>query len=107
MRACTGSTGLSGGMRRRLDLGLALVHRPPVLLLDEPTASLDPISRREFWEELARSCDRGTCVLLATQNIEEAEYLASRVAVLVEGALWLDDTPTAALREMALDADAA
>jgi len=98
---------LSGGMRRRADLGLALIHRPPVLLLDEPTASLDPISRRELWGELARLRDGGTCVLLATQNMEEAEYLTNRVVVLVDGALRLDDTPAAAFREISLNVNAA
>lgn len=97
---------LSGGMRRRLDLGLALIHRPPALLLDEPTASLDPISRHEFWEELTRLRDQGTCVLFATQNMEEARQLADRVVVLAEGALWLDDTPAAALRGMSFSANA-
>ena len=98
---------LSGGMRRRLDLGLALVHRPPVLLLDEPTAGLDPISRDELWRELDRLRNQGTCVLLATQNMEEAECLTDRVVVLVDGALWLDDTPAVAIREMSLSANAA
>lgn len=98
---------LSGGMRRRLDLGLALIHRPPVLLLDEPTASLDPISRQGFWEELARLRDHGACVLFATQNMAEAEYLTNRVVVLASGTLRLDDTPAAALREMSLNTNAA
>jgi ABC-type multidrug transport system ATPase subunit len=91
---------LSGGMRRRLDLGLALIHRPPVLLLDEPTDSLDPFSRQEFWAELARLRDHGTCILFATQNLEEAEFLADRVAILDDGVLWRDDTPATALREV-------
>lgn len=90
---------LSGGTRRRLDLGLALLHRPPVLLLDEPTGSLDPFSRREFWRELARLRDEGTSILFASQSIDEAERLADRVAVLVDGAVWRDDIPAAAVRE--------
>lgn len=98
---------LSGGMRRRLDLGLALIHRPPVLLLDEPTTSLDPTSRYEFWKELAHLRDNGACVLIATQNMEEAEYLTERVVVLVNGTLWLDGTPAAALREISAQAHAA
>jgi ABC-type multidrug transport system ATPase subunit len=98
---------LSGGMRRRLDLGLALIHMPPVLLLDEPTAGLDPIARYEFWNELTRLRDGGTCVLLATQSTEEAEHLTERVVVLANGCLWLDDTPAVALREMSSDAHAA
>ncbi|MDX6609422.1 MAG: type transport system ATP-binding protein [Solirubrobacterales bacterium] len=91
---------LSGGTRRRLDLGLALLHRPPVLLLDEPTSSLDPFSRREFWRELARLRDEGTCILFASQNIDEAEQLADRVAVLVDGAVWRSDIPVAAVRDV-------
>lgn len=90
---------LSGGMRRRLDLGLALIHRPPVLLLDEPTASLDPVSRDELWKELARLSAEGSCVLLATQDMAEVERLADRVVVLVNGGVWLDDTPAIALRD--------
>jgi ABC-2 type transport system ATP-binding protein len=91
---------LSGGTRRRLDLGLALLHRPAVLLLDEPTGGLDPFSRREFWRELAGLRDGGTCILFASQSIDEAEQLADRVAVLNDGAIWRDDIPPAALREV-------
>ena len=91
---------LSGGTRRRLDLGLALLYRPPVLLLDEPTGSLDPFSRREFWRELARLRDEGTCILFASQNLDEAEQLADRVSVLIDGAVWRDDIPAAAIRDV-------
>lgn len=98
---------LSGGMRRRLDLGLALIHRPPVLLLDEPTSSLDPVSRNAFWAELSDLRDRGICVLLATQDMEEAERVADRVVVLEDGTVGLDDIPSVALREMAVEGHAA
>lgn len=91
---------LSGGTRRRLDLGLALLHRPPVLLLDEPTGSLDPFSRREFWRELSRLRDEGTCILFASQSIDEAEWLASRVLVLTDGAVWRDDLSAAEVRDV-------
>lgn len=90
---------LSGGTRRRLDLGLALLHRPPVLLLDEPTSSLDPFSRRELWEELGRLRDAGTCILFASQSLEETEHLADRVTVLLGGVLWRDGLSVAELRE--------
>jgi ABC-2 type transport system ATP-binding protein len=75
----------SGGMRRRLDLGASLTGRPPVLLLDEPTAGLDPRTRQELWgsvEELRRD---GTTVLLTTQYLEEADRLAQRIAVVDHG----------------------
>jgi ABC-2 type transport system ATP-binding protein len=91
---------LSGGMRRRVDLGLAFIHRPPVLLLDEPTDSLDPFSRREFWSEFARMRDQGTCILFATQDIDEAEQLADRAAILLDGTLWRGDIPPTAIREV-------
>jgi len=90
---------LSGGTRRRLDLGLALLHQPPVLLLDEPTSSLDPFSRRDFWEELGRLRDAGTCILFASQSLEETEQLADRVTVLVGGVIWRDDISVAEVRE--------
>lgn len=90
---------LSGGMRRRLDLGLALIHQPPVLLLDEPTTSLDPISRAAFWDELDRLRSEGTCLLVATQSIEEAERLADRIVTLTNGAVGSGDTPAATINE--------
>src|SRR5262249_49724444 len=67
---------LSGGMCRKLDIGLALIPEPPVLLLDEPTDSLDPLSRLDFWAELSRLRDSGTCILFASQDGEEIERLA-------------------------------
>jgi ABC-2 type transport system ATP-binding protein len=78
---------LSGGMQRKLDIGLALIDGPPVLLLDEPTDNLDPLSRLDFWTELSRLRDTGTCILFTSQNREEIERLADRVMVLAEGAL--------------------
>lgn len=78
---------LSGGMKRRLDISLSLVHEPPVLLLDEATSSLDPISREDLWSEFARLRDAGTCILFASQDIEETERLADWVGVLADGTL--------------------
>jgi ABC-2 type transport system ATP-binding protein len=69
--------GYSGGMRRRLDLALALVHRPVVLFLDEPTTGLDPTSRAALWREVRALNDEGTTVFLTTQYLEEAEQLAT------------------------------
>ncbi|MGZ4757426.1 MAG: ATP-binding cassette domain-containing protein [Acidimicrobiales bacterium] len=75
----------SGGMRRRLDLGAALVHRPPVLFLDEPTTGLDPASRNDLWEVIQELVADGTTVLLTTQYLEEADRLADLIAVIDGG----------------------
>jgi ABC-2 type transport system ATP-binding protein len=75
----------SGGMRRRLDLGASLVGRPPVLLLDEPTAGLDPRSRKELWRIVEQLRGEGTTVLLTTQYLEEADRLAQQIAVMDHG----------------------
>jgi len=75
----------SGGMRRRLDLALSLVHEPTVLFLDEPTTGLDPMSRLTLWEEVRRLNQSGTTVLLTTQYLEEADQLADRIAIVDHG----------------------
>jgi len=75
----------SGGMRRRLDLGAALVHRPPVLFLDEPTTGLDPASRNDLWRVIQELVADGTTVLLTTQYLEEADRLADLIAVIDGG----------------------
>jgi ABC-2 type transport system ATP-binding protein len=76
----------SGGMRRRLDLALALVHRPEILFLDEPTTGLDPTSRRALWGEVKRlNRDFGITVFLTTQYLEEADELADVVAIIDKG----------------------
>src|SRR5438105_4975614 len=85
----------SGGMRRRLDVGAALVHKPPVLFLDEPTTGLDPEGRNELWEVMRELVSDGTTVLLTTQYLEEADRLADRVVVVDKGRVIADDTPTA------------
>jgi len=77
----------SGGMRRRLDLAAALVARPPVLFLDEPTTGLDPRSRIDLWETIEDRVSRGTTVLLTTQYLDEADRLADRIAVIDRGRL--------------------
>jgi ABC-2 type transport system ATP-binding protein len=77
----------SGGMRRRLDLAASLVGRPRVLLLDEPTAGLDPASRRDLWALIGELVEGGTTVLLTTQYLEEADQLADRIAILDRGRL--------------------
>src|SRR5262249_27078089 len=83
----------SGGMRRRIDLAAALVNRPSVLFLDEPTTGLDPFSRNEVWAMIGELVDDGTTVVLTTQYLEEADRLASRVAVVDEGHVIANDTP--------------
>src|SRR5215217_2844657 len=75
----------SGGMRRRLDLAAALVFRPPVLYLDEPTTGLDPVSRLSLWETIEARVAAGTTVLLTTQYLEEADRLADRIVVVDHG----------------------
>ena len=75
----------SGGMRRRLDLAAALVARPTVLFLDEPTTGLDPQSRNDLWEVIEQLVGGGTTVLLTTQYLEEADRLASTLAVIDHG----------------------
>jgi ABC-2 type transport system ATP-binding protein len=82
----------SGGMRRRLDVGAALVHQPPVLFLDEPTTGLDPEGRNDLWELIQHLVAEGTTVLLTTQYMEEADRLADRIVVIDEGKVIADDT---------------
>jgi ABC-2 type transport system ATP-binding protein len=83
----------SGGMRRRLDLAAALVARPPILFLDEPTTGLDIRSRIALWESIEALVARGTTVLLTTQYLEEADRLADRIAVVNHGVVIADGTP--------------
>src|SRR5919112_2544990 len=86
--------GYSGGMKRRLDLALALVHRPRILFLDEPTTGLDPQSRTALWEEVGRlSTDDGVTVFLTTQYLEEADVLANRVGIIDHGRIVAEGTP--------------
>jgi ABC-2 type transport system ATP-binding protein len=82
----------SGGMRRRLDLAASLVGRPTVLFLDEPTTGLDPASRLALWNTIERLVAEGTTILLTTQYLEEADRLASRIAVIDGGAVIADGT---------------
>jgi len=83
----------SGGMRRRLDLAAALVARPPVLFLDEPTTGLDPVSRLQLWETIEARVAAGTTVLLTTQYLDEADRLADRIAVIDHGRVIAEGTP--------------
>jgi ABC-2 type transport system ATP-binding protein len=83
----------SGGMRRRLDLAAALVARPPILFLDEPTTGLDIRSRIALWESIEALVGSGTTVLLTTQYLEEADRLAGRIAVINHGVVIAEGTP--------------
>jgi ABC-2 type transport system ATP-binding protein len=83
----------SGGMRRRLDLAMALVHEPRVLFLDEPTTGLDPVSRSAIWHEVRALNDEGTTVFLTTQYLEEADQLADRVGIIDRGGMVAEGTP--------------
>ena len=91
----------SGGMKRRLDLALALLHRPSVLFLDEPTTGLDPQSRAALWEEVRRLArDDGVTVFLTTQYLEEADVLADRVGIIDHGRIVAEGTPELLKQEL-------
>jgi ABC-2 type transport system ATP-binding protein len=93
--------GYSGGMKRRLDLALALIHEPRVLFLDEPTTGLDIQSRTALWEEVSRLArQEGVTVFLTTQYLEEADELADRVGIIERGKLVAEGTPAALKAEI-------
>jgi ABC-2 type transport system ATP-binding protein len=93
--------GYSGGMKRRLDLALALLHRPRLLFLDEPTTGLDPQSRAALWDEVRRLADEGVTVFLTTQYLEEADVLADRVGIIDNGTIVAEGTPSQLKAEIA------
>jgi ABC-2 type transport system ATP-binding protein len=95
----------SGGMQRRLDVAMGLIHRPQVLFLDEPTAGLDPESRAVLWEEIGRlSAAEGLTILLTTHYLEEADRLASRLAIIDRGRIVTEGTPDQLKGELRGDA---
>ena len=97
--------GYSGGMKRRLDVALGLVHRPSVLFLDEPTTGLDPEARAAMWEELARlAAGERLTILLTTHYLEEADMLADRLAILSRGQVVVEGTAEALKRDLRGDA---
>ena len=93
----------SGGMRRRLDLASALVHRPEVLFLDEPTEGLDPQSRSALWEELERINGTGTTMILTTHYMEEADRLCDRLAIIDAGRIVVEGSPSDLKRSVGAD----
>ncbi|HUZ28749.1 MAG TPA: ATP-binding cassette domain-containing protein, partial [Solirubrobacteraceae bacterium] len=95
--------GYSGGMKRRLDLAMALVHGPRILFLDEPTTGLDPQSRSALWEEVARLArEDGMTVFLTTQYLEEADVLAGRIGIIDHGHIVAEGTPAQLKAEVGL-----
>ena len=93
----------SGGMRRRLDVGLGIVHRPVVLFLDEPTTGLDPQARARMWDEIRALRELGTTVFLTTHYLEEADALADRLAIIDHGLIVAEGTADELKREVAGD----
>ncbi len=93
----------SGGQKRRLDIGLGLVHDPELLFLDEPTTGLDPQSRARVWDEVRRMHDRGTTVFLTTHYLDEADALCHRVAIIDYGKIVTEGTPEDLKRAVAGD----
>ncbi|MET9363591.1 ATP-binding cassette domain-containing protein [Streptomyces sp. NPDC006632] len=97
--------GYSGGMQRRLDVALGLVHRPEVLFLDEPTTGLDPEARTAMWEEISRLAgDEGLTIVLTTHYLEEADRLAERIAIVDRGRVVVEGTPDELKGELRGDA---
>ncbi len=94
----------SGGMQRRLDIALALIHDPKVLFLDEPTTGLDPEVRAEMWEEISRLTGEGLTVLLTTHYLEEADNLAAKLAIVDRGKVVAEGTPDELKRDLRGDA---
>ncbi|HSL74513.1 MAG TPA: ATP-binding cassette domain-containing protein [Ilumatobacteraceae bacterium] len=94
----------SGGMKRRLDLAMALIHRPQVLFLDEPTTGLDPASRASVWAEVRRLNDEyGMTIFLTTQYLEEADELADRVGIIANGLIKAEGVPATLKRDIGTD----
>ena len=90
----------SGGMKRRLDVAIGLIHRPEVLFLDEPTTGLDPESRAVMWKEVRRLAAGGLTILLTTHYLEEADQLAQRIAIVDGGRIVVAGTPEELKREI-------
>ncbi|MBP2705279.1 ATP-binding cassette domain-containing protein [Microbispora sp. RL4-1S] len=94
---------LSGGQKRRVALALGLVHRPPLLFLDEPTTGLDPQNRANLWDQIRGLREQGTSVLLSTHYLDEADALCDRLAIIDHGVVVAEGTPAELKREVAAD----
>jgi len=90
----------SGGMKKRLDAATALVHRPPLVFLDEPTTGLDPKARNRLWDYFRRINDRGTTIFLTTQYLEEADQLCDRLSVILDGEIVAEGSPAELKQEV-------
>lgn len=90
----------SGGMQRKLDIAMGLIHRPQILFLDEPTTGLDPESRSDLWDEIARLATEGLTILLTTHYLEEADRLARQVAIVDRGRVVTEGTPDSLKAEL-------
>ncbi len=93
----------SGGMRRRLNIGIGMVHRPELLFLDEPTTGLDPQARARMWDEIRRLREDGTTVFLTTHYLEEADALCDRLAIIDHGRIVAEGSPEELKRQIAGD----
>ena len=94
----------SGGMKRRLDLAMAMVHQPRVLFLDEPTTGLDPLSRKNVWAQIRKiNREQGVTVFLTTQYLEEVDVLADRVSIIDDGKIVVEGTPAELKRSVGSD----
>jgi ABC-2 type transport system ATP-binding protein len=93
----------SGGMRRRLNIGIGMVHRPALLFLDEPTTGLDPQARARLWEEIRKLRETGTTVFLTTHYLEEADALCDRLAIIDHGRIVAEGSPSDLKREISGD----
>ncbi|WEL17271.1 MULTISPECIES: ATP-binding cassette domain-containing protein [unclassified Halorhabdus] len=92
--------GFSGGMKKRLDAAMALVHQPPLVFLDEPTTGLDPKARNRLWDYFEEINDRGTTIFLTTQYLEEADHLCDRLSVILDGEIVAEGAPETLKREV-------
>jgi ABC-2 type transport system ATP-binding protein len=93
----------SGGMRRRLNIGIGMVHRPELLFLDEPTTGLDPQARARMWDEIRKLRETGTTVFLTTHYLEEADALCDRLAIIDHGRIVAEGSPSELKRQIAGD----